>query len=979
MVYDDGAIPNVTVCAIITAIDEGVKAFARKITICLTYGWVPLRMTMMAASGLDISTSRTRLKADLEQLQQRSPLDLWVAHSLGLLCFWQAGVATSQPERSSLLYAAALNLALVIENDVYWQQWVEERAATYEIPIGAQVAQSARESLRNQIHRSFTATSPEVEDAFHLEARAIRLLHQAVSRPPAKSRAPICGPLLARQLHMHQEIGQFVAGLQTPAGEWAELLERLRDLMEEIPAGANVAPFDTQAKGRLMAYFSQLAYPALYLDQKRPLHTLNALTRSVCPECVGYHSASAASSRLALPRTCSDDCPQFAENNPAFYKLANRAATLWQHAVDLAVEAHLLLAEQCLAASSPHVESTIRHWQDALEMARARGNAERLHSTIADMAIIRATALEQNARSNDAISLLEATLAVSTEARLRGKLAEMLTNRGVMAGNSGQWEQATVDLRQAYALNPHVHRTRDSLVTAVRSFAAEQFRATDFAAARPLLQEAIQVLNDSLGRAPTDATLRTTLMKVETELSTVNSAEAAVSGDPLALLLALLGGVVGPSGGEATPSPPAVLPVARTRLDELRQSAASKTQRNDFEGAVANLEEALRHAPNDDQTKHLLASVLEQYADDLMARHEYGKARRVAERGLNYAPGHTGLRTSLTMAQLFGLIIEAPSEPVVQAEPVAPARGLRGALSRLFGGKSKAEESQASPSTDLHRGDALHAHLQKTSLKFTRTPKGDFRLPFTTRHVGQLMVRADVDGDMATLTAPLQSRISDEPTVRRNLLRATFDADFQKFCQRGGLLTLDSQIPVRDLSSALLEEAVRGLASLVDVSAATLNSPTAFAQHAEQLQAELTMNAFLSGGAFQRATEQTVVRVADLARRTMMRQLSVQGNRVRLTLGMADLKVQVICKGQSAIAIAYMSGMSPRQHDIRLMRRMAEINAEMAVCKVALDGDDDTAFMYHLPAVDDGSLEAMRSRMEEYVMRYGFELAGLAK
>jgi tetratricopeptide (TPR) repeat protein len=934
---------------------------------------------MMAASGLDLSTSRTRLKTDLEQQQQRSPWDLRVAHSLGLLCFWQAGVATSQPERSSLLHTAALNLALVIENDVYWQQWVEERAAAYGIPIDAQVTQGARESLRNQLLRNFTASSPEVEDAFRLEVRAIRLLQQAASRSPAKSRAPACGPLLARQLRMHQEIGQFVAGLQTPAGEWAELLERLRELMEETPTGASVAPFDAQAKGRLMAYFSQLAYPALYLDQKRPLHALDVLTRTVCPECVGYRPSSAASSRLALPRTCSDDCPQFAENNPAFYKLANRAATLWQHAVDLAVEAYLLLAEQCLAASSPHVESTICHWQDALEMAGAGGNAERLHSTIADMAIIRATALEQSGRSNDAISLLDATLVVSTEARLRGKLAEVLTNRGVMAGNSGQWEQATVDLRRAYALNPHVHRTRDNLVTALRGHAAEHYHANDFVAARPLLQEAIQVLNDSLARTPTDATLRTTLMDVEGELSTVNGAEAALSGDPLALLLALLGGVVGPRSGEATPSPPALLSVAQTRLDELRQSATSKAQRNDFEGAVADLEEALRQAPNDDQTKHLLASILEQYADDLMAHNEYGKAQRVAERGLSYAPGHAGLLASLTMAQMFGPIIETPSEPVVLAEPVVPTRGLRAALSRLFGGKDKTEESQAPPSTDLRRNDALHAHLQKTSLKFTRTPKGDFHLPFTTRHVGQLMVRADVSGDMVTLTAPLQSRISDEAAVRRNLLHATFEADFYKSCQRGGSLTLDSQILVRDLSNVLLEDAVRGLASLVDVSAATLNSPTAFAQHAGQLQAEMAMNAVLSGGAFQRDTEQTVARVADLARRAGMRQLGVQGNRVRLALGMADLKVQIVCKGQSGIAIAYMSGMSPRQRNIRLMRRMAEINAEMAVCKVALDNDDDTAFMYHLPAVDDSALEAMRSRIEECIMRYGFELAGLAK
>lgn len=595
---------------------------------------------------------------------------------------------------------------------------------------------------------------------------------------------------------------------------------------------------------------------------------------------------------------------------------------------------------------------------------------------MADMSIARASGLEEGGRRDDAILLIESTLAINSDARLKGKLAQLLTNRGVEEGNLSQWEKAVTDLRRAYALNPHMHRARDNFVIALRGYAAERYQGNDRATASSLLREAIHVLRTALAGDPANTDLQSRLFECERELSTVSHMDAAAADNPLAALLAMLGGLAEQAGVQADTSASRVPEAAPlTQSEKLRRSAAEKIALQDFEGAVADLEEALRLSPADDGIKRALAGALEERADELMLNDEYERARATAEHGLRYAPGHPGLQATLATIRLF-----APrTEPLRSLPPAEPeegksAGGLRGVLGRIFRGKDKSAPLPA----DNQGRDVLRACLRSTDLKFQETRRGYFEVPFTTEHVGRLIVRAGMVDDHITLAAPLQSRIADEALVLHSLVCGTFGADHYKLCRRDGSLSLESQIPARLGTGAMLENAVHGLAKLVDVPASVLNTSAGFARHVADLQAEVVMGYLMSGPSFQRDTERTARQVADLARSVGARHLATDRNRVRLAFGVADMKVQVACKGQAAIAIAYMSDMSPGENNLRLLRRMAEINAEMVVCKIALDNDDDAAFMYYMPVVDEGAVHAMRERMEEYIMRYGFELTVLA-
>lgn len=931
----------------------------------------------MSTQELALAGQRAQTKTILEQQQRALPFDSSVAHTLGLMCYWEALQADSELRRTDLFRAVIGNWALVLDDDEYWKQWSAERSAVYQAVVDDKAIQSARQSLRDQLQRMFAEASLELEDAFRLETKAVRLLLQASKGHPIKERAPILGPLMAQRLELQQKAGEFVSGLRAPEGEWAEMLGILQQLAEGSEPARGSAAFDARAKRQLMSCFSQLAYPALYLDLKRPRQALDILTQGKCTECGGFRPSASKANHLQFSRICADDCLRFADHNPAYALLPNRAATLWQHAVELAVAAHLLLAEQCLAAAHLDIQATVGHWQDALAMAAVGGDSRHLHGNMTDMSIARAAALEQNGRRDDAILLIEATLTINGDTRLKGRLAQLLTNRGVEEGNLPQWDKAVTDLRRAIDLNPHMHRTRDNFVIALRGYASERYQAGDRATASALLREAIRVLRTALAGDPANADLQSRLFECEMELSTVSHMDAASADNPLAALLALLGDLAEQADVQADTSAASGTEVTSlTQSERLRRSAAEKLILQNFEGAVADLEEALRLSPADNRIKRALADALEKQADDLVIKHQYEHARSVAERGLGYAPGHSGLQSTLVTIRLFAPRMEPPHSPPPPAEPEEekPAGGLRGFLGRIFGGKDK-----SAPLAAGNQGrDVLRACLRSTDLKFQETRRGDFLVPFSTENIGRLIVRTAVVDDHVTLAAPQESRFTDEAMALHSLLGGTFEADHYKLCRRGGSLSLESQIPARLATGAMLENAVHRLAKLVDVPASVLNSSAAFARHVAELQAEVAVDYLMSGPSFQRDTERTTRQVADLVRSTGARHLSTDRNRVRLAFGVADLKVQVVCKGQAAIAIAYMNDMSPGESNLRLMRRMAEINAEMIVCKIALDDDDDAAFMYHMPAVDESVFRQMRERMEEYVMRYGFELTMLA-
>jgi tetratricopeptide (TPR) repeat protein len=269
------------------------------------------------------------------------------------------------------------------------------------------------------------------------------------------------------------------------------------------------------------------------------------------------------------------------------------------------------------------------------------------------MLLSRAAALDQKGQLDDAISLLETMQSFDIAKRFVGKRAELLTDRGIQAGNARQWEKAVADLRQALSLNPHLPRTRQNFILALQGAAISSHEADDEGQARILFEEAIRVLEEALQSDPQNAEMKKQLQETRTALALLGGPTGAAA-DPFEELKKILEELPTTPDNQSISSSP--VPERKTPLTaeaQLRQIAEGKAKRRDYQGAVADLEKALRQSPQDTSLQQTLIGVLEEYADDLLGKRDFEQAALVAERGLGYAPDHEGLKATLAAVHLF--------------------------------------------------------------------------------------------------------------------------------------------------------------------------------------------------------------------------------------------------------------------------------------------------------------------------------------
>ncbi len=580
---------------------------------------------MLYFPGLENVETRSQVIAALEQRQVSDPASLITAHSLGLIYYWSALHAVGD-QRVAWFQAMIPNWAMVLESDEYWKQWCAERGQVYGEPIAGAIIEKARASIKEKLQRCLVEASPDLENAFYLEGKAIRLLKQA--KAGFRAEEIQSGPLMIKRLGLDAAVSEFFCSLLFVA---------------------QASPDQRQ----LMQCFSQLAYPAIYIERGQPQRALEALAQFKCDHCAGYLAHQNISENSLSPHTCAEDCPQFASFNPAYAQLPDRGKVLWQHAVELTAEAGLRLGEQRLLAAPPDALGAVQHWQNALAVASATGDSERLGDTIADILLSRAAALGQKDQLDNAILLLETTQAFDKAQRFIGKRAELLTDRGIQAGNAGQWEKSVADLRQALDLNPHLPRARQNFIVVLQNAAVSYREADDDVQARVFFEEAVRVLEDALRNDPQNAKMQEQLRETRAALAMLGGpADAAV--DPFEELDKILKGLSGNSDDQPVPPKPvSEKETPSTPETQLRQAAEGKAKRRDYEGAIADLEKALRQSPQDAGLKQALAGIFEEYADDLLGKRDFEQAASAAERGLGYAPDHEGLKATLAAVRLF--------------------------------------------------------------------------------------------------------------------------------------------------------------------------------------------------------------------------------------------------------------------------------------------------------------------------------------
>ena len=467
-----------------------------------------------AALVFVLAGRRSEARTAFEEARRRDPADGRLAHALFLVCYHTARAVGPRGLEVETWEQAIASWAALLHDERFWEEWRARAWTRYQAkdePLTAPVAE-----LRRQIEermRAFldsaldeTAQPQRLKALLRRELKGAELLRSNGGFPlPGRGGAVLlCGPLMIRFLKLERELGDFVAacahGLTARRREAAA--ERSRELR---------------------ICFSSLGGARVLLDLGSPREALRALAQLACPLCCGSRPGKSAVPCDAVPTVCADTCSNFDAFNPGYAGLPDKASALAADALELAVEAHLAVAQAAITISPMDLETAKASWRQARQLAIPGDREEEVCRRIAELVLRRVMGLEIPARVHEAVILLEAAEEVCSGCvapDLIGRLAELLTVRGIEAANDlpSRWEEAVNDLRRAVRYNAYFPHAVLNLGRALRGWAAAQ---DEPAAAATLLEEAVQELDEGTRRFPERNDIAEELRAVREELAEV--------------------------------------------------------------------------------------------------------------------------------------------------------------------------------------------------------------------------------------------------------------------------------------------------------------------------------------------------------------------------------------------------------------------------------------------------------------------------
>jgi tetratricopeptide (TPR) repeat protein len=565
-----------------------------------------------------------------EEQQRQKPGDMSVAHSLAIAyLYWAKELETGGAyEKAEVAWEHAIaNWAFLLADDAYWLSWRRDREACYKEVVSEGDISKLRSELNGHIAKELAqyANRYEAEGrkeratkyqqlalTFEVELEGVRALKEVggLLWQEGGDLHLCCGLVLLRNLQLEQALAKFILdlerGLEREVEEPVDVIAALEAVLERAE-GQRQPTVTPEILLRLRYAFSELGKPFVLLERRRYEEALQALPAEyyrlkisqLPPDCdLSQHIEPGHIERC-------ERCQMFMRSNPAYLCLPHRGARLSRDAVELAVGIHLAIAEDAITSGEGDLNEVLRHWEQAINISCNAGKQVRTKQAIAQVALGRAHALEQERgpqrgqRLTEAINLLEAVRGLIggvDEAQLKGKQSELLADRGVWYGyGCHQWqdpdyEKAANDLRWALELNPNSLHTRDNLARALVFHAVNLHHNGLHRRPMQLFNEALSVLDEGLRRFANppqlQATLRTALEELEEVLLSDQSREEA---------LRRLDEVLrspGPSSGAAKPS-----------VQELISLAKEKLEANDVSGAILDLIKAVRIDPTDEPAR----------------------------------------------------------------------------------------------------------------------------------------------------------------------------------------------------------------------------------------------------------------------------------------------------------------------------------------------------------------------------------------
>jgi hypothetical protein len=448
---------------------------------------------------------------DLEARQSETPTDTALAHELGCVYYQLAMQWPGDDDVEPVVGywgKVIANWAIVLEDDAYWQAWVEERAQVYGTAISGEIAQAAREHLWQLLLADLAHLDEqaEVRLSYHdrltirmqLETTALRLLKQFATAAAADSLVvPMCGPLLLRQLGQERALGQFIAAQVQRHGVSDDFLPMLHSLLGELNE-EELSPSDQL--GQLMLCYSQLGGALIYVQQQQSAAAVEFLRHVQCEACSPLSTRATSADGKRAIEICHADCAQFARNNPAYGELPDAWNRLWADTIRLAIEVCILGARDLLREDDPDYIKIRSLWDNALDLAWYDALRQQVRQRITDSVLVQVAVLKKEHRWRQAAEALEAVVDVvgTEDGQLTGQQAKMLNYYAVASAKEENWASAAAALRTAYRLNPLSNKIRDNLLSILERHADQLAAENDHAGARGVLREAQVVLEQAL-------------------------------------------------------------------------------------------------------------------------------------------------------------------------------------------------------------------------------------------------------------------------------------------------------------------------------------------------------------------------------------------------------------------------------------------------------------------------------------------------
>ncbi len=575
----------------------------------------------------------------LEEMLRHNPGDGVRIHSFGLAAYYTARwleLDGKLIEAEQTWHRAIGSWVAILHDEVFWAKWKLQAQERYRADVSNRDAEVVRKEIEEELAKALPEAGGEqqmpnrnglIERQQRWERLLLRELRAAAilkdcggfSLANLASEKLICGPLTIQLLGAQVDFGRFVSQLRDQGEDQGD---EIMALLRRLLGGESDLPDprlpDSGQKKQLMSYFSQLGAAQALFDLSRPEDALAALSDAACQRCRAAASTHQSYSRSASQQivVCPDSCLDFDYFNPGYAGLTGKGDSLRRDAIELAVQAYLALAQSEITAATANTQAACAHWRKGIELSKELGSQanEQTQRRIVEMTLGRAQVLQRGEKLDEAITLLEVTEGVCDDRygqELVGRLAELLAERGVGACNEQppRWEPGVNDLRQALSLNPHVARLRANLCAALQLWALQYHQQWRNDAAIGLLEESLRHAQEGLRLTPNHPDLQKQVEEAHVALG------AAYNG-----------------------------------------RGVSRSNAQDWEGALNDLEASLRFNPGDALVEQNLRQVFCNYAIELANRGQLALAIQMIESGLRRFPDDSQMNEMLIQIRLAELL-----------------------------------------------------------------------------------------------------------------------------------------------------------------------------------------------------------------------------------------------------------------------------------------------------------------------------------